>query len=86
MSCELLITDARIIERIGKEAYIMMKPHSAPTLFVAPGGYEASKAVATMNVTQFQILPQIRVQRRPKRSMKQMQRNCAIKAMMELIA
>jgi hypothetical protein len=64
---------------------IMMKPQWAPVLLV-DGGNLASRAVAIMNVTQLPRLPEIRVQRRPKRSMKRMQRNWATRAMMELMA
>lgn len=64
---------------------MMMKPQCAPVLFVVGGNF-ASRMVATMKVTQLPRLPLIRVQRRPKRSMKRMQRNWATSAMMELMA
>lgn len=64
---------------------MMMKPQWAPVL-VLDGGNCASSTVATMNVTMLPRLPLIRVQRRPKRSMYIMHRNCATNAMTELIA
>lgn len=64
---------------------IMMKPQCAPVLLV-DGGKRARSTVAMMKVMQFPRLPPIRVQRRPKRSMKRMQRNWAISAMIELMA
>lgn len=63
----------------------MMKPQWAPVLFVV-GGNWASRTVATMKVTQLPRFPLMRVQRRPKRSMKRMQRNWATRAMTELMA
>jgi hypothetical protein len=64
---------------------MMMKPQWAPELLVV-GGNLASRIVAMMKVTQLPRLPPIKVQRRPKRSMKRMQRNWATRAMMELMA
>ena len=64
---------------------MMMKPQWAPVLLVE-GGNLARRIVAMMNVTMLPRFPVINVQRRPKRSMNIMQRNWAIKAMIELIA
>lgn len=64
---------------------MMMKPQWAPVLIVV-GGYLARRIVAMMNVTMLPRFPPMSVQRRPKRSMKRMQRNWATSAMMELMA
>ena len=64
-----------------------MKPHCAP-LFppVLVGGNLARRIVAQMKVTMLARLPIIRGQRRPKWSMRTMQRNSPRRAMTELIA
>jgi hypothetical protein len=63
-----------------------MNPHAAAALFVDPGGNTANIIVEIMNVIPLPTLPRISGQRRPNRSMKQIQRNCATRAITDDIA
>lgn len=87
-------TSARMIHDRGPQVaekeklysqVIMMKPQCAPVLLV-DGGKRARSTVAMMKATQLPRMQLIRVQRQPRRSMKRIQRNCAISSMIELMA
>jgi hypothetical protein len=63
-----------------------MKPQEALALAVEPGGKTANMMVAMTKVKQLNKLPKMRGQRRPKRSMKAMQRACPHSARTEEMA
>lgn len=64
-----------------------MNPHCAPFPPPGePGGYLARRIVPQMKVTMLPRFPIISGQRRPKRSIRRMQRNWAINAITELMA
>lgn len=87
-------TSAGIIQESGPQVQekeklynqvMMMKPQWAPEFVLVVGNF-ASRIVAMMKVRQFPRLPLIKVHRRPNRSMNRIQRNCAMRAMTELMA
>jgi len=61
-----------------------INPQDAARLLLVSAGYLASRMVAMTKVTIFPRFPNIRGQRRPRRSMKSMQRNWPKRAIMEL--
>lgn len=64
---------------------IKPQPAAPPPALSAPGGKLARRIVAMMKVMQLRMLPPIRGQRRPVRSMTTMQMNWAMRAMTEEI-
>lgn len=76
-------TSAGMIQERGPQVHeneklynqvMIIKPQWAP-VFLLSGGNCANSMQAMIKVTMFPRLPQIKLQRRPSRSMKRMQRN-----------
>ena len=78
----------QVAEKLKLNTQVLrMNAHWAPLPpLLEPGGNLARRIVPQMKVTMFPKLPNMSGQRRPSRSIKRMQRNWAINAMIEFMA